>query len=56
MKVIIHFINNNTADFETDKTPEEIIEEIFRKKIYGCHYANKFVAINTDNITIIEIK
>lgn len=55
-KVIIYLKNNNVLDFESNQTKKEILEEIFAQKIYGCQFANKFVAINTDNIMFIEIK
>lgn len=43
-------------DFVTEKTKEEIINEIFKAKIYACQFANAFVAINTEKIIYITIE
>ena len=43
-------------DFTSDRTKEEIITELFKKKIYACQFANNFIAINTEKILFVEIE
>ena len=45
-----------TFDYTSDSTKEEIIKELFKKKIYACQFANGFIAINTDKILFVEIE
>lgn len=60
-KVIIHMQENKTFDYrvfeyEGEKGKERIINEIFERKIYACHFANTFIAINTEKILFVEIQ
>lgn len=44
-----------TFKFTSDNSKEEIINEIFKCKIYARQFDNKCIAINTEKILFVEI-
>lgn len=59
MNEIKIYINENQTNpafsFEGKGTKEEILNELFKAKIFACQFANKFIAINTEKILYVEI-